>query len=138
MGLSLTDYCNLIPNYALYFYFIKSEKEIYHILFNNHRDDLFQTIALVLIQHEGKLDINSILKKEIYKLVTRITDYRKDKKDGKIVDSKKYYLSKTIRKCDICNKHTNHYMYKSLIPGKDVCRICRNRIVRQDKKRNKL
>lgn len=138
--MELEDYCRIIPDFALYFSFAKKEELLYRIIFKNSKYDLLQIIALVIYEGiDGKKDVWDIkrsLKKEMYYYATRICGYIKKVNRTKTINCNDYYFSKKFRKCDVCGKLTNHYMYKSLIPGKDVCRICRNRLVRQDKKRN--
>lgn len=134
--MTIDRYCKEVPNFALFFNFAKQEKGMYFAIVNHNKEDLFQIISLSIYEGGCTKEINNRLKKEMYFFATRVCGYVKKVNRKNPVDCKKYYLSKQTRKCDICNKESNHYMYKSLIPGRDVCRICRNRIVRQDKKRN--
>ena len=135
--MSLNEYCKLFPDFALFYHFAKQEKALYFAIVRQNKDDLFQIISQSITEGGGTHEINRRLKNEMYYFATRVCDFIKVENRKTKVDCKKYYLLKEPQYCDICEKETFQSIYKNFIAGKKVCRICRNRIYRQDKKRNK-
>lgn len=136
--MSLNEYCKLFPDFALFYHFAKHEKALYFAIVRQNKEDLLQIISQSIIEGGSNNEINRRLKNEMYYFATRVCNFVKVENKQTKIDSKKYYLLKKSQHCDICEKETFQSIYKSFIPGKNVCRICRNRIIRQDKKRNKI
>lgn len=135
--MSLNDYCILFKDFAMFYNFAKHEGGVYYAIIRQNKEDLFQIITESILKGGTNYEINRRIKIEMYYFATRICDYVKIENRNVKIDTAKYYLSKKMQHCDICNKDTFQQMYKSFFPGKNCCRICRNRIIRQDKKRNK-
>lgn len=133
--MNLSDYCNTIPNFALYLKYAKTERYLYELIVKSNKEDLYQIISECAITCNSDKEVNRMLKQKMYYFASRILDYRKVKE---IKNSKKvYYKAKTSHTCDLCKKTSYHYHYKSFIPDKLVCRLCYNKLKRQDIARNK-
>jgi formylmethanofuran dehydrogenase subunit E len=132
--MDLKDYCKTIPDFALYLTFAKSERRIFYLMNDYARDDLYQIISESILSFETLKERNLYLKRQLRHFASRVFNY---KEPAIIRETKSYYYkAKSYNTCDLCNKESNHYHYKSFIPDKLVCRLCYNKIKRQDKKRN--
>lgn len=136
--MSLNEYCKLIPNFALYYAKAKLNTAVFYLISKQNKEDMLQIIACSIFEGGSEAQISNRMQKELYYFATRTLDYQKKENRIAEIDRSKYYLAKKIQHCDICGKDTFQAMYKSFFPGKNCCRICRNRIIRQDKKRNKV
>lgn len=133
--MTIKDYCNAIPDFALYYSFAKWKPELFRLIDGTCREDLYQIIAEAILSKDTMRERNNYLKKQMYYFATRILGYHEPAPIRKV--RKIYCKASTIKTCDICAKKSDHYHYQSFIPGKSVCRICYNRIRRQDARRNK-
>lgn len=136
--ISIKTYCLAIPDFALYLKFAKQETLLYNIIEKNNKEDLYQIIAESILAKKTVHERNGYLKAQMYYFASRILNYRKIPKiENNTEIGKYYYKAKKENICDLCGKTSNHYHYKSFIPNKKVCRLCYNKLRRQDLSRNK-
>lgn len=135
--LTLNKYCEAVPDFALYLSFAKSEVLLYNIIDKHFREDLYQIIAESILSQKTDKERNRYLKKQMYYFASRMLNYKKPLKTQEQRNKTKYYYkAKNEHACDVCQKTSHHYHYKNFIYNKLVCKLCYNKLKRQDKKRN--
>ena len=121
----IKKYCDVIPDYALAFKFAK-RKDFFFRIFPLYKEDILQEIAVCCLEATSIKELGNLLSKRIRYFYKHIL--------GNYVRTKKYntkrfkkYNPIYFNHCDICGIERKEYMYKSLFPGKMVCRRCYRR-----------
>jgi len=121
----IKKYCDVIPDYALAFKFAKG-KTYFNYVFPVFKEDVLQEIAVCCLEAKTIKELGNLLSKHIYYLWHNcFKDIHEPKKNNGIKYKK--YKPNYLNHCDICGKDRYEYMYKSLFPGKMVCRRCYGR-----------
>jgi len=129
MYFRIKQYCNIIPDYALYFTFAKRKSE-WHFIYPKFWKDLLQIIALCIFENDTLKKRNNAIGKELYKFARHVLDLP-------CRENNKYHyksICKKITKCWICKKNKKEYMRQSLTPGHKICGACYQRIYKQKRK----
>jgi hypothetical protein len=128
----IKSYCDVIDDFALFFSWCK--KDLYHYkLYPKYYEDVFQTIALCILEGSTQRDIINRIKRELYYLTRHVFHFGKQRRRKSGKNNKVKYKNKKLTHkyyCAICKIGKYEYMYKSIIPEKTVCRNCYNKIKR--------
>lgn len=126
----IQKYTEIIPDFPLFFTFAK-HNIIFKYIYPFYKEDVLQTIALACLSEGTLRERNLLLQRELYHFHNHIVFDRPYKREKK--DKKKYkkYKPDYFNHCDICKKDKKEYMYKTFLPGKVVCNMCRRQHIRK-------
>ena len=117
----IKKYTEVIKNYPLFFTFAKHNK-LWKYIYPRWKYDAYQIIALSCLIPGSLKEKNNFLQRELYHFYNHVVvSYRLPRKQRK---KHKKYTPDYKNHCDICDKEKKEYMYKSLYPGKTVCKEC--------------
>jgi hypothetical protein len=123
----IKKYCTVIPNYALAFKFAKG-KNLFRFVFPRYKQDVLQIVAVCCLEWNKNggdtKKLGNLLSREIYYFYNHVIVNYKIKKENKQNKKYKKYTPSYFNHCDVCGKKKKEYMYKSLFPGRTVCKEC--------------
>lgn len=127
----IRKYCDVLPNYALAFSFAKNKK-CFEYVFPYYKEDVLQIIAMCVLESKGDIKkMNRLLGREIYHYYNHVVVSYKLKNKKQQTKKNRKDQPDYNNHCDVCGVDTKEYMYKSLYPGKTVCRRCYRRHKRE-------
>ena len=130
MYLRIKKYCDLIPDYQLYFSLAKY-KYGWMFIYPKFWRDILQIIALCILENNNLKNRNLAIGRELYKFARHVLDLPLRKK----LNIKYKTKCKNINKCWICKKEKKEYMRVSLTPGHKICNACYSKLRREKKRR---
>lgn len=126
----IKKYCDIFPDFPLYFTFAKNKRE-FNFVYPTMWEDLFQVIALCMLEYQTVKSRNNAISREVYHLARHVGNLPQIKQIG----YKKYNTKcKKLNKCDNCRIAKYEYMRGNILPGKKVCSNCRNKIIRKNRR----
>lgn len=128
MSLRIKQYCDLIPDYPLYFSFAKKKPEWFYVYPAFWRD-LLQIIALCILEYETLKQRNLAIGRELYNFTRHVLDF--PLKSSKKTNPAK---CKKVTQCWLCKKKKMQYMKESLTPGHKICGACYSKIYKRRKR----
>lgn len=127
----IKQYCDLIPDFPLYFTFAKRKIE-WMFLYPKYWSDILQIIALCILENNTLKKRNNAIGKELYRFARHVLDL--PFKENNIFHIKYKQECKKITECWICKKKKKEYMKQSLTPGHKICGACYQRIYKKRKR----
>lgn len=129
MYFRIKQYCDIIPDYVLFFTFAKN-KTIWPCLWPLYWRDILQIIALCVLENNTLKNKNNAIGRELNLFGRHVLDIPQ----RKLITKKKYKSNPPLSKCGLCGKEKREYLRGSLIPGKKICGACYQKIYNKKRK----